>query len=104
MSSWARSTANPLGVAMRRVLAVVALGGLLVAGAARADVAPPAGLKRVALDHKIETDKEYPEHTFFTVTGFDKVEAARLDPKNPLVIAGAGRGGRYRSCTLVAVP
>jgi hypothetical protein len=88
---------------MIRALGVLVLG-LLVAAPVLADVPPPKGQKRVPLDHKIETEKEYPDYAFFTVTGGEKVTAVKLDPKNPLVIAGAGRGGRFRLCTLAAVP
>jgi hypothetical protein len=88
---------------MKRLLGVVAVA-ILVAGAARADVAPPKGLKRVVLDNKITTEKEYPEVAFFLLSGGDKVEPVKLDPKNPLVIEGAGRGGRYRFVQIFAVP
>jgi hypothetical protein len=88
---------------MSRKLAAAVLV-VVGAAAARADVPPPAGFKRVTLDHQIETDREYPEYAFFTVVGGERVAAAALAPKTPLVIAGAGRGGRGRGCSLVAVP
>jgi hypothetical protein len=106
---------------MTRVLGVLALA-LLVGGAARADVAPPKGQKRVALDHKITTDKEFPDYRFYTVIGGggrgggfqgkgDPAASARgvtevkFDPKTPIEIKAAGRGaGIGRQGSLVAVP
>jgi hypothetical protein len=88
---------------MTRVVGVLALG-MLVVGTVRADVAPPKGLKRVVLDNKITTEKEYADLAFFLVSGGDKVEPVKLDPKTPLVIEGAGRGGRFRFVQVVAVP
>ena len=88
---------------MKRVLGVLAVA-LLVVGAVHADVAPPKGLKRVVLDNKITTEKEYPDYVLFLISGGDKVEPVKLDPKTPLVIAGAARGGRYRFVQLLAVP
>ncbi|MBA4063903.1 MAG: hypothetical protein C0501_09360 [Isosphaera sp.] len=87
---------------MSRLLAAVT--GLVLAGTAAADIAPPKGLKRVVLDNTITTEKEYPDLAFFLVSGGDKVEPVKLDPKTPLVIAGEGRGGRFRFVTLQAVP
>jgi hypothetical protein len=87
---------------MRGVLPVLAVGLLLAQ--ARADVAPPKGTKRVVLDHKITTEKEFPDYEFFTVVGAEQVKAVKLDPKNPVVIAGAGRNGRFRLASIVAVP
>src|SRR6476646_7805261 len=90
---------------MRRSLAVVAV--LVVAGFAAADVAPPKGLKRVPLDHKITTDKEYSDYVFYTVIGGGrnvKVAEVKLDPKTPAVVAGAGRNGISRLGQFVAVP
>jgi hypothetical protein len=102
---------------MNRLLAFGVL--LVVAGVASADVAPPKGLKRVTLDNKITTDKEYPDYEFFTVIGRggvgkggfgkakggDGVTAVKLDPKTPIEIKGAGRGaGIGRLGYLVAVP
>jgi hypothetical protein len=103
---------------MKRTLAVVVLG-LLVVSIARADVPPPKGSKRVTLDNKITTEKEYPDYIFFTVIGgggpgpggfgkkkgSDGVTQVKLDPKTPIVIAGAGRSaGIGRQGHLTAVP
>jgi hypothetical protein len=104
---------------MNRVLGVLVLG-LVVAGVAHADVAPPKGMKRVPLDHKITTDKEFPDYRFYTVIGGggkaggpkgNPVASARgvtevkLDPKTPIEIKAAGRGaGIGRQGLLVAVP
>jgi hypothetical protein len=87
---------------MNRLLAAVT--GLVLAGTAAADVAPPKGFKRVVLDNTVTTEKAYPEYAFFLVSGGDKVEPVKLDPKTPLVVAGEGRGGRFRLVTLRAVP
>ena len=103
---------------MKRTFAVLVLGLLAMSGA-RADVAPPKGFKRVTLDNKITTDKEYPDYVFFTVIGGGKaafggknplgaaegVTQVKLDPKTPIVIPGAGRGaGIGRQGHLVATP
>jgi hypothetical protein len=100
---------------MSRTLALLTLGALVAvtAGSARADVAPPKGFKRVTLDHKITTEKEYPDYVFFTVLGgankFAKLPSGitevKLDPKTPIVIPGADRGaGIGRQGHIVAVP
>lgn len=86
----------------RLLIGVVA--GFVVAGTASADIAPPKGFKRIALDNKVTTEKAFPDYAFYLVSGGDKVEAVKLDPKTPLVISGEGRGGRYRFVQLVAVP
>lgn len=103
---------------MKRTVAVLVLG-LLVAAVARADVAPPKGMKRVTLDHKITTEKEFPDYIFFTVIGGGRagfggknplgaaegVTQVKLDPKTPIVIPGASRNpGIGRQGHLVATP
>jgi len=88
---------------MTRPVLAAALAVLLVAGGVRADLAPPPWLKRVVVDHKITTDKEYPGWMFFTVIG-ETVSAVNLDPKTPIEIKGAGRNGIGRLGCLVAVP
>jgi hypothetical protein len=86
---------------MSRAIAVLALAALTMS-VARADIPPPKGVKRVVLDNKIETEKEYPDLAFFIVT--DKVTAVKLTPKAPLVISGAAAGGRFKTTLLYAVP
>jgi hypothetical protein len=88
---------------MNRVL-LAAVAGLVLVPAARADIPPPKGQKRVAVDHKIETDKEYPDYAFFTLVGFKDLKAVKLGPKDPVVIGGAGRFGPAGQATLIAVP
>jgi hypothetical protein len=88
---------------MNRLVAVTVVG-LLSAGVALADVPPPKGQKRVVADHKITTEKEIPDYTFFTVVGRDAVTAVKFDLKTPIVIKGAGRGGAARFGFLYAVP
>ena len=61
---------------MKRLLGVLVLG-LLVAGVAHADIAPPKGQKRVVLDNKITVEKEFSDYAFFLVSGRDKIEAGR---------------------------
>ncbi|MCI0700491.1 MAG: hypothetical protein L0241_05360 [Planctomycetia bacterium] len=87
---------------MYRTLAVLILSALLVS-VARADIPPPAGFKRVTLNHKIETDKEYPDYLFYTAAG-EKVTLVKLTPKTPVVISGAAAGGRFKTTLLYAVP
>src|SRR5439155_2885360 len=107
---------------MNKFVLAAALVGLIAASSVRADVAPPKGSKRVALDHKITTDKEYPDYRFYTVvggggkTGGFKGNAAaaanakgvtevKFDPKTPIEIKAEGRGaGIGRQGSLVAVP
>jgi hypothetical protein len=93
---------------MKRLLGVLA-AAVLVAGAARADIAPPKGQKRVTLDHKITTDKEFPDYDFYTSVGGGKrgpmVTAVKFGPKTPIEIKGAGRSpGIGRQGSLYAVP
>lgn len=92
---------------MNRLLAAMVLGLFLV-GVVRADIPPPKGLKRVTVDHKIVTDKEYPDYVFFTLIGGGKtggtLTAVKLDPKTPVVITGAGRGGIGRLGSFIGVP
>lgn len=46
---------------MNRFLLAVAIAVLSASGTALADIPPPPGNKRITVDHKIETAKEYPE-------------------------------------------
>lgn len=86
---------------MTRFAALAA--ALLAAVPAAADIRVP-GSKRIPTDHKIETEKEYPDFTFYTIIGPDKVAEVKLHPKKPFTIAAAGRGGTTASGRLVAVP
>ena len=91
---------------MSRVLLALGLG-LLAASAVRADGLPPKGVKTVAVDHKITTDREYPDYDFYTVFGSSraaKVVAVKFDPKTPIEIAGGGNFGVTRVGYLAAVP
>jgi hypothetical protein len=78
----------------------------LAAGVVRADVAPPPGQKRVPVDYVIETGTEFKDYVFFAVIGFDEEWTKRLEirPGTPAKVPGAGRGGRARVGTLIAVP
>ncbi len=101
---------------MKRLLGVLVLG-LLLTPAGRADLLPP-GTKNIPIDHKFETDKEYPDWVFFIVEGSGGVTKAKLDPKTPLVIPGSSGVGNgpvpqpgqkertipYRAAALYAVP
>ncbi len=101
---------------MKRLLGTLAFG-LIVTGAARADLLPP-GTKNIPIEHKIETEKEYPDWVFYVVRGSGGVEKVTLDPKKPLVIpgsAGVGNGPArqpgekerivpYRAKALAAIP
>ena len=92
---------------MYRTLLVFGVG-LLAATVAQADGLPPKGQKRVVVDHKITTDKEISDYTFYTVIyggkGGPKVTEVKLDPKTPIEIPGAKRTGVGRQGWLVAVP
>jgi hypothetical protein len=92
---------------MYRVLPALALA-LLAAPVVRADGLPPPGLKRVPIDYKFTTEKEYPDYQFFTLSGGKgpraKLNAVKLDPKTPALFPGAGRTGVGRQGALVAVP
>jgi|GEM_PF-1788106 len=89
--------------------ALLALGvGLFAASIAIADIGPPKGVKRVVLDHKITTDKEITDYTFYTVLsagkGAPKVTQVKFGPKTPIVIPGAPRGIFGWQGWVVAVP
>lgn len=92
---------------MYRTLLVFGIG-LLAATVVHADVRPPAGFKRVVVDHKITTDKEISDYTFYTVIyggkGGPKVTEVKLDPKTAIEIPGVRRTGVGRQGWLVAVP
>jgi hypothetical protein len=85
-------------------LLAASLIGLIAASFAQADIAPPKGLRRVIVDHKITTDRDFPDYQFYLVYGQSKVEAVQLGSKTPLVIPGIGRVGPDRLAELVAVP
>jgi hypothetical protein len=82
---------------MNRVLAALCV--VFTSAVALADIPPPAGFKRILRVHRITTDKEFNDYTFFKVH-FDEVKAVKLDPKNAVVFDGAGLAG----ADLVAVP
>ena len=103
---------------MKRLLGVLAFG-LIFAATAQADLIPP-DTKNIAINHQIETDKDFPEWQFFVVAGSGGIKEVKLDAKNPLTIAGSAAIGRgpvrdpnekpkalqlsYRSNLLVAIP
>jgi hypothetical protein len=87
---------------MKRLVLGAAIVGLMAVGGAQADVAPPKGLKRIPLEYKITTDTAYADYAFFAISGGDKAEAVKLDPKTPATVKAGG--GRYRIASLVAVP
>lgn len=89
--------------------AVLALGvGLFATSIAIADIGPPKGVKRVTLDHKITTDVEITDYTFYTVLsagkGAPKVTQVKFGPKSPIVIPGGPRGIFGFQGWVVAVP
>jgi hypothetical protein len=98
---------------MKRVFGALALA-LLVAGTTRADIGPPKGMKRVTIDHKITTEKDFSDYDFYTSVGGDGkfgkfngggVTAVKFDAKTPIEIKGAGRNpGIGRQGSLYAVP
>jgi hypothetical protein len=97
-------------------MTVVVLAGLFGAGLARADLLAP-GTRNIGVEHRIETDKDYPDFVFFTISGSGAVTPVKLEQKTPLTIPGDDATGRgpvtvgekkrarpYRSTSLVAVP
>ncbi|QDU22803.1 hypothetical protein [Urbifossiella limnaea] len=83
------------------------LVALVAVCAARADLAvpPPAGKKFVTVDHVVTTDKTYPEHEFYLVTGFmGDAKLVPFGPDTPVKIDGARRKGPYGQVTFAAVP
>ncbi|HYH63565.1 MAG TPA: hypothetical protein VD866_02600 [Urbifossiella sp.] len=83
------------------------LVGLVAVCAARADLAvpPPAGKKFVTVNHTVTTDKTYPEHEFYLVTGFNgDAKLVPFGPDAPVKIDGARRKGPYGAVTFAAVP
>ncbi len=103
---------------MNKLVLAAALVGLIAASSVQADIGPPKGMKRVTLDHKITTEKEWPDYIFFTVLGgggkgglknplaaAEGVTQVTFDPKTPIEIKGANRGGGIgRQGSFVAVP
>jgi len=85
---------------MKLILATVLV--LFAVNAAPADIGPPPGFKRIPAEHKITTEKEYPDFVFFKVVG-ETATLVKLDPKTPAVVTGTGLGP-YRSGRLAAVP
>jgi len=75
---------------------------LFAANAALADIGPPPGFKRIPAEHKITTEKEYPDYDFYKVVG-ETATLVRLDPKTSATVTGPGVGP-YRSGRLAAVP
>lgn len=80
-------------------LAILVFG---IAGLARADIAPPKGIKRIPVEGKLIAERAFADYVFFAVSGGDKATPLTIDPKNPATIRAAG--GRYRVANLVAVP
>ncbi len=72
---------------------------LLATGTVEANAGPPRG-KLVPVEHKITTDKEYPDYTFYLVS--DKPTVVKFDPKTPIEIVG--KPSEYRSYLFIAVP
>lgn len=87
---------------MKRLLLGAAMVGLLAVSSVQADVPPPKGQKRIPLEYKIETAKDFADYAFFAISGGDKAEALKLDPKKAATVKAGG--GRYRFAQLVAVP
>jgi hypothetical protein len=90
---------------------------LFAAVIARADLLPP-GTKNIPVNHRIDTDQEYPDWVFFIVHGSGGVKKVELTVKKPITIFGSGGVGNgpaprpgekprtipYRANALVAVP
>ncbi|MCE9564698.1 MAG: hypothetical protein K8U57_21910 [Planctomycetes bacterium] len=87
---------------MKRLLTMVV--ALLGASVALADIGPPPGFKRVPLEHKVTTEKDYPDYLFYSITGVGTPAVeVKLDSKTPATLTAAG-GGPGRAARLVAVP
>ena len=94
------------------------MSALVVAAVGRAGQRPPA-TRNIPVEHRIETEKDYPDWVFFVVRGSGGVKKAPLAAKSPIVIPGSSavdrdpslgrgrrRGWRCRAVpvSLVAVP
>ena len=79
---------------MHRYLAVLTLGAFAL-GVARADIPPPKGLKRIPIQHKITTEKDYPEYLFFVVVADTTATATKLDAKTPATFDGGPRSLKF---------
>ena len=77
---------------MRAFLAAVVVA-LVVSAMSRADLLPP-GTKNIPVEHKIESEKEYPDWVFFIVRGSGGVKKVTLSPKSAIVIPGSSAVGR----------
>jgi hypothetical protein len=103
---------------MRAFLAAVVVA-LVVSAMSRADLLPP-GTKNIPVEHKIESEKEYPDWVFFIVRGSGGVKKVKLSPKSAIVVPGSSAVGRgpvpkpgqkekglalpYRASVVVAIP
>ena len=76
---------------MRAFLAAVVVA-LVVSAMSRADLLPP-GTKNIPVEHKIESEKEYPDWVFFIVRGLGGVKKVTLSPKSAIVVPGSSGGG-----------
>jgi len=74
--------------AIMRTFLTAVFVGLVVASVARAGL-PQAGTKNIPVEHRIETDKEYPDWVFFVVRGTGDVTKVPLAAKTPIVIPGS---------------
>lgn len=102
---------------MRTLFAAINVA-LVVAAVGRAGQLPPA-TRNIPVEHRIETDKDYPDWVFFVVRGSGGVTKVPLTAKTPIVIPGSSAADRdpaprpgkekglavpHRASALVAVP
>lgn len=103
---------------MRAFLAAVVVA-LVASAVSRADL-PSPGTKTIPVEHKIETEKDYPDWVFFIVRGSGGVKKVQLGPKSAIVILGNGAMSKdpvpkpgqkekgltvpYRASIVVAIP
>ena len=103
---------------MRAFLAAVVVA-FVISATSRGD-SPPAGTKNIPVEHKIETEKDYPDWVFFVVRGSGGVKKVALSPKSAIVILGNGAASKdpvpkpgqkekgltvpYRASIVVAIP
>jgi hypothetical protein len=79
---------------------LLALAAVVVFTAVAVANAGPPRTKVMPVEHKITTEKEYPDHNFYLVD--EKVVAVKLDPKNPIELKP--KANEKYAYTLVAIP
>lgn len=71
---------------------------------ALADMPPPVGYKYVTNNIQIETEKDFPEYSFYLLSFDRKLERIEISKDNAALVSGEGRDGIKRYAKLLAIP